>query len=77
MKISFKSSANIVDRCGCSRFTEINFGSFIVFDIHNRLARLLQTNRKIFADGTSQLLAVCNITMNAVSLNHNLSKISE
>ena len=37
-KSSFKLSVLIMDKGECRRSTGINFGAFIVFDLHKRLA---------------------------------------
>ena len=37
-KSSFKLSILILDKGECRRSTGINFGTFIVFDLHKRLA---------------------------------------
>ena len=48
-KSSFKWSVLIADKGERRRSTRINFGTFIVFDLHKRLAGL-QSNPKLFAD---------------------------
>ena len=68
-KSSFKWSVLILDKGECRRSTGINFGTFIVFD--------LQSNLKLFAYGTSLFSTVQDITTRSVSLNNDLTKISE
>ena len=58
-----------MDKGKCRRSTGINFGTFIVFD--------LQSNLKLFAYGTSLFSTVQDITTRSVSLNNDLTKISE
>ena len=68
---SFKWSVPIMDKDKCRRSTGINFGTF------KRLANGLESNPKLFADNTSLLSTVHDITTSTVSLYHDLSKISE
>ena len=61
-----------MDKRKFRRSTGINFLIYI-----NDLANGLHSNSKLFADDTSGFSAVQGITDITVSLNHELSKISE
>ena len=78
-KSSFKWSVIIMDKGECRRSTRINFETFIVFDLHklNNLPNGLQSNPIFFADDTSLFSTVQDITTSTVSLNNDLTKISE
>ena len=76
-KSSFKWSVLIVDKGKCRRSTGINFGTLLFFICINDLPNGLPSNPKRFADDTSLFSTVQEITKSTVSLNNDLTKISE
>ena len=66
-----------MDKGECRSFTGFDFGTFIVFDLHTRLAKRLQSNPKLFAANTSLFSTVQDIITTTVSLHHDLTKISK
>ena len=76
-KCSFKWSFLIMDKGGCRRSTGINFETFIVLIYINDLPNGLQPDLKVFADVTSLFSTIQEIATSTVSLNNDLTKISE
>ena len=66
-----------MDKGECSCSIGINFGTFIFFNYMSDLPNGLQSNPKLFADNTSLFSTVQHIKASTVSLNHDLTKISE
>ena len=56
----------------CRHSTGISIRTFIVFDLHKRLAK---SDPKPFPDDSSLFSTIQDITTSTVSLNHDLSKI--
>ena len=76
-KSSFKWSILIVDKGEYRRSTGISFGPLLFLIYINELPNGLQSNPKCFADDTSLSSTVQDITTSTVSLNNDLSKVSE
>ena len=79
IKSGFKWSFPIMNIGKCRRSTGINFRTLIVFDLHERLVKqkVYSLIRNFFADGTSLFPTVQDIITSTVSLNHDLTEISE
>ena len=63
-----------MDKGECRRSTGTNFGTFIVFDLHKRFAKRLQSNPKLFPEDTFLFSTVQDVTTSTVSLNNDLTK---
>ena len=77
-KRSFKWSVLIMDQGECRLSMQISIlGPLLFFIYTNDLPNSLQSNPKLSADDTSLFSTVQDITTSTVSLNNDLTKISE
>ena len=76
-KSSFKWSVLIMDKDEWRRSTKISLGPLLFLICINDLPNCLQSNPKLFADDISLFSTVQDIIRNTVSLNNDLTKISE